>query len=307
VAGRKRKAFRHAALHRALLILSFTARRLPLPVGRWLGRGLGSLAWVVVPRERGKARRTIALAYPDLSASARDTILRKMFRHLGETLFEVLWLPNLDAKAFERTTTWEGADPVHRLLEQGRGVIIVTGHCGNWEWLAAAVAMLGFPLAVLQRERDEPEMNRFITSVRGHFGIRTIDRGSTGAGRQLIQAVRRGSLLGFLIDQNIRAESAKVPFFGIPALTPIGPAKLAIRTEAAVVPIFIQRRDGKQHVRFLEPLEAHRDDDPIALTARLTADIEAQIRRAPEQWVWMHERWRERPEFEVAPDGTKKH
>jgi len=117
----------------------------------------------------------------------------------------------------------------------------------------------------------------------------------------MIAAVRRGGILAFVIDQNLRTESVKVPFFGRPAPTPIGPAKLAVRTEALAVPAFIARLDdGRHHVRFLEPIECKRGDDPVALTARITQDIEDQIRRAPEQWVWMHDRWRERPNWDVS-------
>jgi len=117
----------------------------------------------------------------------------------------------------------------------------------------------------------------------------------------MIQSLRRGGLLAFLIDQNIRAESAKVPFFGRPALTPLGPAKLAIRTETPIVCIFTERRGAKYLLTFENPIEVTRDDDPIVLTARITAAIEAQIRRAPEQWVWLHDRWRERPKWDVTP------
>ena len=221
-----------------------------------------------------------------------------MFHHLGVTLVEMLWLPNLDAATCARTTTFEGLEN----LRPGEGMIGITGHCGNWEWIAHAIA-LRTPVTVLHRERDEPEMNVFITDLRTNAGIATIDRGSTAAGREMIRALRNGSILAFLIDQNIRAESVKVPFFGRPALTPIGPAKLAVRMGVPIIRIFGERRNGMLHIRILEPIAVGQDDNPIALTARLTADIEAQIRRVPEQWVWMHDRYRERPKWEVRVEG----
>ena len=104
-------------------------------------------------------------------------------------------------------------------------------------------------------------------------------------------------------DQNIRAESVKVPFFGRPALTPIGPARLAIRAEVPVVVIFDERRGGQHLVRILPPITTSKSDDPITLTARITAMIEEQVRRAPEQWVWFHDRWRERPKWDVTPSS----
>ena len=279
--------------------------RLPLPTARRFGRALGTFAWHVARGERRKALRNLAIAFPEWSMTQRRATVRAMFQHLGMSLFEIVWLPNL-RKDFAKYTIVEGVEPVLALLREGRSIVAYTGHCGNWEWAAYVVALLGFPLTALQRERNEAEVNRFITELRATAGIRTIDRGSMSSGRDMIQALRKPGMLAFLIDQNIRTESVKVPFFGRPALTPIGPAKLNIRTEAAAVGIFIERReDGMQVLRFNPPIETHRNDDPVALTAAITAQIEEQIRRRPEQWVWMHERWRERPKWEVAPPSAE--
>ena len=169
-----------------------------------------------------------------------------------------------------------------------------------WEWLAYSCARLGALVTVLQRERSEPGLNEFITNIRKWAGVETIDRGSTAAGRELIRAMRKPGFVAFLIDQSIRAESAKVPFFGKPALTPIGPATLAIRTGAYVLAVFIERIDGVHHIRLTAPIPTSRDDDPIALTARMTAEIEKHVRHAPSQWVWFHDRWRDRPKWDVG-------
>lgn len=297
--NRNRRALRSRLLYVPLRILELIGRRLPLPVARAIGIVLGHLAWHVARRHRRIALRNIAAAFPEWSEGRRRATIRRMFHHFGESLMEIVWLPNFDAATRDRTTKFEGLESILELTQSGRGVVAFTGHCGNWEWLAYSVATSGVLLSVLQRERNEPEMNRLITRIRSRAGVRTIDRGSTAAAREMMSAIKRGRLLAFLIDQNIRTESVKVPFFGRPALTPIGPAKLAIRTGAVVVSVFIERRGGKQYVRFSPPMETRRDDDPIALTALMTADIEEQIRRVPEQWVWMHERWRERPEWEV--------
>lgn len=280
---------------RAFRIVRAIGRRIPLATGRRLGRAIGRLAWHVARRERRKALANFAIAFPERSATQREQAIRAMFRHLGESLFEMVWLPNLDVAMMASTTTIEGMEAVKSLIDQGRGVMAFTGHCGNWEWLARVVSLSGCPVTTMQRERDDADMGQFIGEIREDGGIRTIDRGSPTSGREMLQAVRRGGILAFLIDQNIRAENVKVPFFGQLALTPIGPAKLAVRTGTPVVTMFIERRpDGTQHVRVNPPIEVSRDDDPVALTARITADTEAQIRRVPEQWVWMHDRWRER-------------
>ena len=278
--------------------MSAVVRRLPLRLARAIGIFLGHVGWHVLGRDRRRALTNIAEAFPDWPRNHCRNTIRAMFHHLGVTLVEMLWLPNLDAATCARTTTFEGLEN----LRPGEGMIGITGHCGNWEWIAHAIA-LRTPVTVLHRERDEPEMNVFITDLRTNAGIATIDRGSTAAGREMIRALRNGSILAFLIDQNIRAESVKVPFFGRPALTPIGPAKLAVRMGVPIIRIFGERRNGMLHIRILEPIAVGQDDNPIALTARLTADIEAQIRRVPEQWVWMHDRYRERPKWEVRVEG----
>ena len=306
MASPSRRAFRTRILYVLLLGISAVARRIPLRVGRFFGFLLGHVAWLVLRRDRQRSLANIAIAMPEWSRRRRYAAIRAMFHHLGQSLFELIWMPNLDAKSLAETTVFEGIEPVVELARQGRGVIGFTGHCGNWEWMAYAIAKYGIPMTVLQRERNEPQFNRFITQIRATAGIRTIDRGSTAAAREMIGAIRRAGVLGFLIDQSIRVESVKVPFFGKPALTPIGPARLAIRTAAPVVSIFVTRRNGKQYVRFNEVIETRSNDDPVALTALITRDIEEQIRRAPEQWVWLHDRWRERPKWDIASKSAER-
>jgi Kdo2-lipid IVA lauroyltransferase/acyltransferase len=295
------RARRGRIVYRILVVLSAIVRRLPLGVARACGVAIGHVAWHVVRRERRIALDNLAQAFPEWSPQQRKATTRAMFHHLGRIVCEMLWLPRLDAAMRDRTTEVVGLEQFRELMGRGKGAIAITAHHGNWEWAAHCVASYGVDLTALQRERNEADINRFITNIRAHAGIRTIDRGSTAAAREMIQSLRRGGLLAFLIDQNIRAESAKVPFFGRPALTPLGPAKLAIRTETPIICIFTERRGSKYILTFQDPIEVSRDDDPIALTATITAAIEAQIRRAPEQWVWLHERWRERPKWEVTP------
>jgi KDO2-lipid IV(A) lauroyltransferase len=260
----------------------------------------------VARRHRRKALEHIAIAFPDWPHARRRQVIHDMFRHLGMSLFEIVWLPKLDARSLARTTAFEGFEAAAEIVRGGRPVILFTAHCGNWEWLAAAIAHAGAPLTALQRERDEGGLSDFILDIRAAAGIKTIDRGSPGAGRDLIHALRRGTFLGFLIDQSIRVESVNVPFFGRPAPTAIGPARMAIRAGAHAVHMFIERRaDGTHLVRCSEPVELRRNDDPVALTALMTRAIEEQIRRVPEQWVWMHERWRERPKWLIGAEPAR--
>jgi KDO2-lipid IV(A) lauroyltransferase len=301
VASQALRAFRFRLLYRLLLIVTAIGRRIPLRAGRFLGRQLGRLAWHVARRERRKALANIAVAFPEWSDAKRRDTIRAMFRHMGMSLFEIAWLPNLVEERGTKTTLFEGAEDVMAQIDAGRGVIIFTAHCGNWEWLACGTGLWGRPTSVLQRERDQPEMNRYITELRANAGVHSIDRGSPSSARDMLRIIRGGGILAFLVDQNLRTESVKVPFFGRPAPTPIGPAKLAIRTEALVSITFTERLpDGRHVIRYLPAIQCKRDDDPIELVAHATRLIEEQIRCVPEQWVWMHDRWKERPSWDIA-------
>ena len=301
MASPKLRAFRARLLYRGLAAVTAIGRRIPLRAGQFLGRQLGRLAWHVARRERNRALRNIAIAFPDWTDAERRKTIRAMFRHFGMSLFELTWLPNMNAKLREETTIIDGTPRILELLDSGRGVIMFTAHIGNWEWLSYVMGTYGRPVSVLHRERDQPEMNQYIIDLRAAAGVRTIGRGTTTSAKQMIQTIREGGMLAFVIDQNIRTESVKVPFFGRPALTPIGPVKFAIRTEAWISISYIHRLpDGRHHAQFLEPFQVHRDDDPLELAARITRLYEEEIRRHPEQWVWVHDRWRERPQWDVS-------
>jgi KDO2-lipid IV(A) lauroyltransferase len=305
VASPRLRAFRERALHRALVFVSAIGRRIPLPIGQFLGRRIGTLAWYVARRERRRALAHLAIAFPEWSGAKRRDTIRAMFQHLGMSVFELAWMPNLTPELRAKTSRVEGFDRVLEVIDSGRGVIIFTAHCGNWEWLSYVTGTFGRPVSVLQRERDQPEMNQYITALRARAGVRTIDRGSASSAKEMINAIRRGGILAFVVDQNIRTESVQVPFFGKPALTPIGPARLAVRTEAVVVTAYASRLpDGTHRLQFLEPVQCRKTDDPVELTARVTNEIEKQIRRVPEQWVWMHDRWRERPQWDIGAPAS---
>lgn len=291
---RRSKAVKNWLIYRSLLAATSAASLISLPNARRIGRSIGWLADHLLGREIRKAHASIAIAFPDLSAKERRRLITAMFRHLGTSALEIAWMQKGDRQTFLEHTQFEGVENLREPIESGRGVVTFTGHCGNWEWLGGAVALSGFPINVVAREIFDPRLNEFIAKSRALYGIRTIGRGSATSAKDMLQTLKSGQILAALIDQNIRAENAMVPFFGRPAATPIGLAKIAIRSGAACIGIFIERRGDMQVVRFEEPILTKRDDDPVEITARMTLAIEQQIRRVPEQWVWMHERWKER-------------
>lgn len=227
----------------------------------------------------------------------REALARRSFVHLGMLLGECLQLRHAAADALARHVALEGWEHIEAARAQRRPIIIVTGHCGNWELLAAAMNARGLGMLVVAREIDEPGLQTMLLDLRARFGTRTIVRGTPGAARALLGALRGAGALGMLIDQDTKVEGVFVDFFGRPAWTPVGAAELALRFDAAVLPTFIARRADGSHQAVIHP-ELSLPPDPTAATARMTAAIEAQIRSHPEQWVWLHRRWRRRPEVQ---------
>lgn len=276
-------------------VLGAVFRLLPWRAAQAVGAALGRLGWRLSRRDRRRILEHLALAFPDLAAEERERLGRACYRHLGMVAGEFLWLLRRSCRHLAPHVRMEGWEIVEELHAQGRPVLFVTGHCGNWELLGAAANCRGAEATYVARALDEPPLQRFLAAFRSRFGGRTIERGGSGAAREMLHALRHRGGLAMLIDQDTRVEGVWVPFFGRPAFTPVGAARLALRRgEVAVVPVFDRRLpDGSHLARFEPPLEL--PDDEVEATAMMTRAIEAQIRRAPEQWVWMHRRWRRQP------------
>lgn len=260
---------------------------------RW-GRRLGAAAWRVSRRDRGRAIEHIGIAFPELDDAGREDLARESFLHLGTTLGEALYLLRHDAAEVARRVRVEGWEHVEQARAAGKPVLILTGHCGNWELLAATINGRQLGMSVVARQLDEPELDALLVGLRARFGTPTIARGTPGAARALLRALRGGGALGMLIDQDTKVDGVWVPFLGRPAFTPVGAADLALRFGCAAIPAFIERlEDGSHLARFAPALEL--PPDPAQATAAMTRPIEAQIRRVPAQWVWLHRRWRRQP------------
>lgn len=286
-------------LHALLSALAVPLGRMGLTAVQRVGRFFGRLAWRFGRRDRRRALEHLALAFPELAAGERRRLARAAFLHQGMNLAEDLHLLSRSCEDVERYVEVEGWERVAALRAAGRGILIVTGHCGNWELLAAAINCRGLGMRVVARALDEPDLQVMVAGLRRRFGSETIERGRPGAARELLRGLREGAL-GMLIDQDTRVEGVWVPFFGRPAYTPVGAAKVALREGVVAVPTFIERRpDGSHLARFFEPLEL--PENVEAATAVMTRAIEEQVRRRPEQWVWMHRRWRRQPSSTSGP------
>lgn len=273
--------------------------RLPVPLAAWLGRRIGDLGYLSLRRRRRLALENLARAFPELTPDACRRLCRRSYQHVGVLLLELCALLARPIHEFLDRVTVEGRAHLDAVMREHGRALVLTGHVGNWELLTAAHLLATYPLAVVVRPLDSPALNRVAERLRLKSGVALIDK--RRALRPVLAALGQGGMVGILLDQNAsRSEGVFVPFFGRPASTSRAMAVLALRTGAPVIPIFARReRGGRHRVIIGPPLESATSNGQeaavVELTARCTAVIEAAIREAPEQWLWMHGRWRTRP------------
>ena len=293
------RRIRHEVGYALLRALLGGARVVPLPVLRRVGAAAGRAALPFARRDRRRAVAHLRLAFPERDEAWRRALVRRCAAHLGTLLGEVAWLWAAPGAEILARSEFVGLEHLTGKLGPDRGAILVTGHCGNWEWLNLALGAHGVGMTVAAREVYDPRLDEVARRLRGRFGGETALRGKRAGGR-LVHALRHGRVDGLLIDQDIDAPGVFVDFFGRPAWTPTGAALLALRTGCPVVPGFAARLpDGRMRLAFSPPVEVAAgqagDADVARLTAALTRHIERQVRANPEQWVWMHRRWRHQP------------
>jgi Kdo2-lipid IVA lauroyltransferase/acyltransferase len=285
---------KNALVHLGARALVFVLGRLPEALVRAVGGALGALGFSLARRERALAEAQLRRALRLDAAPSRVRLLaRAVFAHLGTSAVEV----SRALRDPESLCAIVFPEPSRRVLESAlaerRGVVLATGHIGNWELLAGALAHNGFPLTAVVRASYDPGITRSVERARRRLGVETIHREGPGTAAAMLRALRRGRILGLLIDQDTRAPGGFVPFFGAPAFTPTGAAVLAMRTGAPLLVGTIRRTARGGHVVDMERCAP--PDDALAATAAVTAVLERAIRRHPSQWVWIHDRWRTRP------------
>ena len=277
---------------------------MPASLALAMGRRLGDLARLALARRRRVALANLAVAFPGLPPSERARIARAAWQHAGMMLVELARLLGRPIQATVDELVVEGLDDLRAVMSKYGRALVLTAHLGNWEYLSAFNRIIGDPVAIVVRPLDSPSLDVLAVELRSKTGVELIDK--RGALRPVLSALRGGRLVAVLLDQNAaRHEGVFVPFFGRPASTSKSLALLSLRTRTPIVPIFIRREAPDRHRVVVEAalwLEEWNDLDAaiVELTGRCNAAIEAAIRRAPEQWLWFHDRWRTRPPV-VAP------
>jgi Kdo2-lipid IVA lauroyltransferase/acyltransferase len=273
---------------------------LPRPAARAIGIILGLTVYALHSRLRRVGLRNLTLGFPDMPEGERRHLLRGEFISLGRQLAEVCLFPRYTRENVSRTIVYEGFENFERAYARGKGVLFLTGHIGAWELSAFAHSLNGHPLSIVMRPLDNRYIDRLIQGYRTMHGNRTVDKDDFVRG--LLGAMRAGETVGILMDTNMTPpQGVFVDFFGIPACTASGLARIALKTDAAVVPGFtVWDAEQKKYILRFEPAielirTADNEADIVANTAKFTKAIEEIIREYPDQWLWVHRRWKTRP------------
>ncbi len=270
---------------------------LPRPAALGFGAAIGAAAGAIGLRRR-VARANLALAFPEREPAWRERVLRDHYLELGRTAADYARLPRLAAAPRDEVfSRWENEHHMHDAHAHGRGVIMLTGHFGNFELYAASMSRVR-PIAILVKPLSNPGAEEWTSAMRRACGVELlpIGLGVRGAVRRL----RAGGILAMVADQDARRDGVFVPFFGRLASTPTGPAWLSLATGAPIVfGTCLRGPDGRYEARLTPPLlpqgDAGDSEAVRALTARHTAMLEAAVRERPESWFWLHKRWKTAP------------
>jgi Kdo2-lipid IVA lauroyltransferase/acyltransferase len=278
---------------------------LPRSGARAVAAGVGAAAFFLLKRLRTVGLRNLEMAFPEKNPEEREQILRELFRNLGWLLAEFCQMPRYTQVNTQKFLRYEGLDHYLRAKGKGKGVLIVTGHLGAWELSSYYHSLMGYPMSMVIRRLDNPRVDQLVNRIRCLHGNRVLHKDDFARG--LLAAMRQGETVGILMDTNMTPpQGVFVPFFAQQACTASGLARVALKTGAAVLPGFMlwEEQEQKYVLHFGPEIEmiATGDDekDAIENTARFTSVIESYVRRYPSQWLWVHRRWKTRPEGEAS-------
>ena len=299
-----RKRLERIAGRAAMRVFLGPLRMLPLPAARSLGKCMGWALYQSLGRYRRVALKNLELVYPEKPERERVQMARAVFRHFGEMAAEFIKLPQFTREKVDILATVEGEEHLKQALDSNRGGFIMTGHFGNWEFLARWLTTHGYKLNVVARDANDPEATKLMTEVRQGNGAQVLYRGNSARG--VLQSLKRNELVALLTDQN--AADVFVPFLGVITGTVDGPAILHLKTRAPLIFSWcVRTADDRFHITFepavvVEP-SADRAADIRAVTTLINARLEKQIRLYPTQWLWLHDRWKATPEVFSARKG----
>jgi KDO2-lipid IV(A) lauroyltransferase len=305
---RRRSALRNGIEYGLALAALKSLEWAPSGADTWLARRYAVLLDLSIPRLRRVAHRNLLLAMPRMDMAGRDLLVDGVFLSIARILTAFAKFPAIGRGGPENWIRCEGMEHVDAARKRGRGILFATAHLGNWELSAFAYALLVEPMHVVVRPLDNPYIDRLVERRRSLSGNQLISK--TDSARSILKALAANRAVGILIDQNAASESGTfVDFFGVPACAGTGFAKLAAHSGAAVIPGFAlwSARERRYVLRFFPPVEM--GGDPVRDTQAIQSVLEQVIREYPDQWLWIHRRWKTRPPgtpplYEKVPAST---
>jgi KDO2-lipid IV(A) lauroyltransferase len=273
---------------------------MPRGLSRLIASGLAFAVYHALGRLRRVGERNLELALPELPEPRRRQILKGVYRHLGWQLVEFCRMPRYTRANTQDWIRTEGLEHYLAAQARGKGVLVVTGHLGAWELSSFYHSLMGFPMGMVIRRLDNRRLDEFVNGIRCMHGNRVLHKDDFARG--LLTAMRAGETVGILMDTNMTPpQGVFVEFFGRPACTASGLARVALKTGAAVLPGFMvwEPAEKKYVLRFGPELEFARTGDAeadiLAATQMCASETEEWIRRYADQWLWIHRRWKTRP------------
>lgn len=256
-----------------------------------------------VSRDRKLARKNLGMVFSDWSREEINRFTVRVFEEIGRNAFDFLRYPRLSDAKKRNLFRFEGLENLSEATRDGRGAIIVTGHLGCWEILAAALVERGFSLMALARPLAEPELDRLLNEHRLRMGVRTAS--SRGLSLEVRRHLRGGGVLGLLADQRVREGGVEVDFMGVPTRMTDAPARIAGAARVPLVPLGIHREADQRHrITVLPPIPFSGSSTTREITQEVARALERLIRNAPEQWMWIHPRWEGISGKNSVGDGT---
>ncbi|HZD33244.1 MAG TPA: lysophospholipid acyltransferase family protein [Candidatus Angelobacter sp.] len=278
---------------------------LPRRMAHGVGLLIAAIAYHFHPRLRRVGMRNLEMAFPEKSVRERRKILRGVYRSLGRLLSEFCLFPSYTRENVGEIATYQGFENFEAAEKRGKGVLFLTGHFGGWEVGSFYHSLQGHPMSIVVRPIDNPFVDALVTHYRTLRGNSLM--GNQGFARGLLAAMEKNETVGILMDTNMTPpQGVFADFFGIPACTAVGIARVALHTDAAVIPAFTiwDPVVGKYRVEFSPAIELirtnDREADAVVNTARFNRVFEDYVRKYPEQWLWVHRRWKTRPPGEAG-------
>ncbi|MDD6133152.1 MAG: lysophospholipid acyltransferase family protein [Selenomonadaceae bacterium] len=285
--------------YKFVMFMSWLVCHMPYRLLMAAGRVLGNLYYLLVKKER---ERAVAQMMPALNLSEDEArkVVRESFVNLARNVLEILYMPHLNEKNFEQYIEIDHLERLKEALAEKKGVVIVTGHIGTWEWLSASFTLNGLPVTAIAKPQPNMQYTNALNDLRKTIHVEIFSRGTSEL-LSAARALRQGKILGFLSDQDGGPGGAFLPFLGKIASTPMGAAVFAHKFNSPVVPAFIIRQPNGKHKVLVGEIMRYEDTgdtdkDLFNFTARMTKIVEQVIRDNPTQWLWFQKRWNTPPE-----------